>query len=137
MRKGSFFTRQPIFNQVLKLIPRSDIHSVSRQLNADYYCKKFTTCEHLVTMLYGILNKCEFLLEVTTRLPAWDQRIHHSGINNHPGRSTVSDANKRRNEVGFEKIYYQLLVKYRHILPDSQKRSKKNNLYIFDSTTVS
>ena len=136
MNKSNFFTGQPIFSQVLKFIPRADVFTISRDLKSDRYCKTFNTYSHLVTMLYGILNKCDSLREVTTGLLAWDQRIHHLGIDNHPRRSTISDANKRRGHEVFEKIYYKLLNRYQDILPDSRKRSKKNNLYIFDSTTI-
>lgn len=136
MSKGSFFTGQPIFNQILNLIPRSDIRTIARDCNSDRYCKSFGTYDHLVTMLYAIFNRCDSLREVTTGLLAWDQRIRHLGLMNHPRRSTISDANKRRNEQVFEQIYLKLLKQYHCFLPDSQKKSKKNNLYIFDSTCI-
>jgi transposase len=88
-------------------------------------------------MLYAILNQCTSLREVTTGLLAWEKRIYHLGMEFHPRRSTISDANKRRSHEVFEKIYFKLLDKYRSVLPDSQKRSQKDNLYIFDSTSIS
>lgn len=136
MNKSSFFTGQPIFNQVLNFIPRSVVSSVSRELSSDRYCKTFRTYDHLVTMLYAVLNQCNSLREVTTGLLAWDSRIAHLGIDSHPRRSTIADANKRRSEEVFEKIYYKLLERYSPVLPDSRRRNRKNNLYIFDSTTI-
>jgi hypothetical protein len=136
MSKGTFFTGQPIFNQILKFIPRSMVHAVSRELAADRYCKSFKTYEHLVTMLYAIFNQCTSLREVTTGLLAWDQRINHLGIQSHPRRSTISDANKRRTHEVFEKIYLNLLSRYKSILPDSRRCSDKDKLYIFDSTSI-
>lgn len=136
MSKGTFFTGQPIFNQILNFIPRSIVAAVARDLNADFYCKSFKTYDHLVTMLYGILNQCTSLREVTTGLLAWDKRIYHLGVESHPRRSTISDANKRRSHEVFEKIYFKLLGRYGAFLPDSRKRSRKNNLYIFDSTSI-
>lgn len=136
MSKGTFFTGQPIFNQILNFIPRSIINTVARDLKADFYCKSFKTYDHLVTMLYGIFNQCTSLREVTTGLLAWDKRIHHLGVESHPRRSTISDANKRRSHEVFEHIYFKLLKLYGAFLPDSRKRSHKNNLYIFDSTSI-
>ena len=136
MRKGSFFTGQPIFNQVLKFIPRRDVITIARQLDADRYYKNFKTYDHLVTMLYSIFNHCHSLREVTTGLLAWDHRIEHLGIDSHPRRSTFADANQKRSPEVFEKIYLKLLQRYQHLLPDSRKRSRKDNLYIFDSTTI-
>lgn len=136
MRKSSFFTGQPIFNQVLSYIPRSAISQVSREQNADRYCKSFRTYDHLVTMLYATLNQCTSLREVTTGLLAWEQRIYHLGLCAHPRRSTLADANQRRSAAVFEKIYLKLLARYQSVLPDSRKRSRKNNLYLFDSTSI-
>lgn len=136
MSKGSFFTGQPIFNQILSRIPRGQVKAIGRSWGADHYCKSFGTYEHLVTMLYAILNRCDSLREVTTGLLAWDQRIHHLGLKGHPRRSTFSDANKRRSEKVFEKIYFDLLARYERVLPDSRQQNKERNLYIFDSTSI-
>lgn len=136
MSKGTFFTGQPLFNQVLNYIPRAMVHGIAQKLNADYYYKSFKTYDHLVTMLYATFNQCTSLREVTTGLLAWENRIHHLGLKAHPRRSTIADANQQRNPEVFEKIYLGLLDKYRAVLPDSRKRSKKNNLYIFDSTSI-
>jgi Transposase DDE domain/Domain of unknown function (DUF4372) len=136
MSKNTFFTGQPIFTQLLNFIPRSAVHSVARELASDRYYKSFRTYEHLVTMLYSIFNHCTTLREVATGLLAWDRRIHHLGMDFHPRRSTLADANENRSHEVFEKIYFKLLARYRNLLPDSRKRSRKNNLYIFDSTTI-
>lgn len=137
MGKGSFFTGQPIFNQLLSYIPRGMVYQIAREYKADHYCKSFRTSDHLVTMLYATFNQCTSLREVTTGLLAWENRIHHLGMKAYPRRSTLADANKHRSAEVFEQIYLRLLAKYRPILPDSRKRSKKNNLYLFDSTSIS
>lgn len=136
MSKGSFFTGQPIFNQVLNYIPRGMVNRFARELQTDRYYKSFKTYDHLVTMLYAIFNRCTSLREVTTGLLAWEHRISHLGLTSHPRRSTISEGNEHRNPEVFEKIYLNLLNKYKPVLPDSQKKSKKNNLYIFDSTSI-
>lgn len=136
MSKSTFFTGQPVFNQILNFIPRLTINKIVAEHEADKYYKTFKTYDHLVTMLYGVLNQCTTLREVTTGLLAWEHRMQHLGINMPPRRSTISDANKNRSEKVFEDIYLSLLGRYKDILPDSQKKSRKNNLYIFDSTSI-
>jgi hypothetical protein len=137
MSKSSFFTGQPIFGQVLNFIPKQLVKSVSLSLQADRYCKRFTGYDHLVTMLYSVYNNCHSLREVSTGMLAWEQRINHLGIKHYPRRSTISDANKRRQAVFFEQVYMKLLSRYANILPDSRGCSRhKKNLYVFDSTTI-
>jgi hypothetical protein len=136
MSKGTFFIGQPIFNQVLSFIPRSMINQLAREHKSDYYCKRFTTYEHLVTMLYCVFNHCNSLREVSTGLLAWEQRISHLGIKHYPRRSTISDANSRRSESVFENIYFKLLDRYGEFLSDSRPNGKAKRLYIFDSTVI-
>jgi hypothetical protein len=87
-------------------------------------------------MLYAVFNNCTSIRELTSGLLAWEHRIRHLGVDYFPRRSTFSDANNRRSEEVFGKIYELLYKRYRHILPDSRK-DKSSRLYIADSTTIS
>ncbi len=137
MSKSSFFTGQPIFGQLLNLIPRSLVVGVSRSHQADRYCKRFSSYDHLVTMLYAVYNNCHSLREVSTGMLAWERRLNHLGIHHYPRRSTISDANKRRNPEFFEEVYKKLLSKYGKVLSDSRGVPRhQKRLYVFDSTTI-
>jgi len=129
-----FFTGQPVFSQLLNLIPEPMVRRLSKEMNADRYCKRFTSYDHVVTMLYAGFFQCTSLRELTTGLQANASRLNHLGLKHTPRRSTVSDANKRRDALFFERLYHQL---YRHYfgLPDSRK--KEQRLFIIDSTTIS
>ena len=88
-------------------------------------------------MLYAILSKCSSIREVTTGLMACDTKLSHLGVQYFPRKSTLSDANCRRDSQVFEKIYTLLYKQYGQSLPDSRKRDWRSKLYIFDSTTIS
>lgn len=136
MSKSTFFTGQPIFGQLLHFIPQSLIASISIKHNSDYYCKRFKTYEHLVTMLYSIYNKCDSLREISTGLLACGNRLGHLRLNHIPRRSTIADANCRRSAKVFESIYYALLKKYQFVLSDSRRKSLNSRVYLFDSTVI-
>jgi len=137
MNKSTFFSGQPIFTQLLKFIPKDSVVRIAQQHNADRYSKRFSTYEHLVTILYSIFNNCNSLREVATGMLASEQRLNHIGVRYHPRRSTISDANNRRTSDVFADIYYNLYKKYSSFLSDSRKNSKASKLYIFDATTIS
>lgn len=137
MNKSTFFSGQPIFAQLLKLIPKDSLFRIVSESHADHYCKRFSTYEHLVTILYAIFNNCNSLREVTTGMLASEQRLAHLGIRFHPRRSTISDANIRRQAEVFEKIYFSIFNKYAHFLSDSRTKSRASKLYILDATTIS
>ena len=79
MSKSKFFTGQPIFSQLLKFIPRHIVVKAARENGADRYCKRFSSYDHVVTILYAILNHCSSLREVSTGMLAWEQRLLHLG----------------------------------------------------------
>ena len=137
MAKTTFFTGQPIFNQILSLIPRSFITQLSRQYQCDRYCKKFRSFDHLVTLLYCTFHRCTSLREVVTGMQASMQRLLHLGLRSTPRRSTLADANSRRPAAFFQELYHQLYRHYYGSLPDSLKGKKlQDRLFIIDSTTI-
>lgn len=138
MGKGSFFTGQPIFNQLLCLIPRSILNQVVRQYQSDRYCKRFRSYNHLVSMLYASFHQCSSIREVITGMQACESRLSHFGVHSTPRRSTLADANKRRPSELFEDLYHKIYHYYYQISPDSQLSKKLHDrLYIVDSTVVS
>ena len=137
MAKNTFFFGQPIFSQLINLIPRGKVDKLAREHKSDYYCKKLDTYQHLITVLYGVMSGCNSLRELITGIVSYGTKITHCKFDYTPRRSTISDANKRRNYAVFEAIYNQLVKKYLPSLSDSQKQliiDKK--VYAIDSTTI-
>jgi hypothetical protein len=134
-RKHKFFTGQPIFSQLLSLIPSSMVAALCKKHRSNRYCKTFMAHDHLVTMLYQGFFQCLSLRELTTGLQANAERLRHLGLVHTPRRSTIADANKRRSADFFEELYHQIYKYYFSVLPDS--RPAKGGFYIVDSTTIS
>lgn len=138
MSKNANYIGQPIFSQLLKFLPRDKISTITRESKSDHYVKRFMTYDHLVTMLYSSFHNCRSLREVTTGMMACYGKLRHLGLNDCPKRSTLSDANRRRDSGVFEKIYHELYSSYRSVLSDSQNRGLLDRrLFIVDSTTIS
>lgn len=136
MNKSTFFSGQPIFNQLVKLLPKRIVITASKKHKADYYCKKFDTYHHLITMLYACYQQCTSLREVTTGMRACQGRLQNLGLKYLPARSTFSEANERRCYKVFEDIYKDLYNRYKHILPDSRFCNDNKNVVIVDSTSI-
>jgi hypothetical protein len=134
MHKDNFFTGQPVFSQLLDLIPRQLVARLSQKYNANRYCKAFMAYDHLVTMLYQGFYQCVSLRELITGLQANQRRLLHLGLVHTPRRSTLSDANGRRSADFFGALYHQLYSHLFNTLPDSRPLLQK--LFIIDSTTI-
>jgi hypothetical protein len=135
MSKSTFFTGQPILNQLLNLIDRGAVKTLSRAGQHDRYYRYFDTYTHLVTMLYCVLNKCTSSREVVSGMKACCNKLKHAGISKAPGRSTLCDANMKRSYKVFEQLYEQLYRRHKQLLPDSRLRTDAK-LFIADSSTI-
>ena len=137
MNKSKNFSGQPIIKQVLNFLDAKDIYRTAKKHNSDRYTKKFTTYEHLVTMIFAVISGCSSLREVSSIMLACEGKINHLGLTDFPKRSTLSDANKRRSAEVFADIYGGLYKRYRHFLSDSRTREPAiKDLKIVDSSTI-
>lgn len=137
MGKSNNFFGQPIFSQMIGLLNKSKITSRSLEHKSDHYCKRFSTFQHLITMVYGVTSGCNSLRELCGGIVSYGDKISHCKFDYSPKRSTISDANARRGCIVFEDIYADLVREYLPDLSDSHKQliiDKK--VYAIDSTTI-
>lgn len=138
MLKSTNFSGQPVFAQITGMISRSSFSTLVKQQDADRYCKRCKSWEHLISMLYCIMNNCTSLREVTQGIAAYGDKLNHLGLNYTPPRSTLSDANIRRSEVFFGLLYQKLYQRYQELLSDSGKdKALLKRIFLIDSTTIS
>ena len=140
MNKGSHFIGQPAYGQLINLLDRTEILEISRSNGGERYVKNFDVWHHLLIMLYAVIKRFDSLREITDSMFPEARKLAHLGISIMPRRSTLSDANARRSEAIFEKIYRSLYARYKDELSsDSRKNPSSswiNRLQIIDSTTV-
>jgi predicted RNA-binding protein with RPS1 domain len=138
MSKSTHFFGTSVLGQLISLIDDYIIRGNAKKHNSDRYVKKFTTRDHLVSMIFCVFAKCSSLREVSGAMIGLSGKTKHFKLTNLPYKSTLSDANKRRNPEVFEGIYYSLLKKYKHLISDSRILDViKKQIEIFDSTTIS
>ena len=139
MGKNIYFFGNPVFGQLINLIPEHLIKDLVSNNNSDYYYKRFKTYDHLVVMLYACLHQCESLRVLVTGIQAHQQKLRHLGLKDIPKRSTISDANRLRDSIFFEQLFHNLVNHFMGNLSDSRFTAKDkihHRLFIVDSTTV-
>lgn len=138
MGKSKNFSGQPIFNQLLKFIDKSEIRKIAKKHDAERYVKKFTTYHHLVVMLFVAFEGYHSIRETILGLLANAHKLSHLGISYLVRRSTFSEANGRRSSKVFGDIYMSVYRKHASFLADSRLSDvEMKRLYIMDSTTIS
>ena len=139
MGKGSEnkLVGQPIFKQVLNLIPREVVNRVIYKHQGDRYCKSFSTWDELTTLLFGVFERCDSAREVCDGMAALSGKLNYLGMDCSPAKSTFNDALNRRSEKVFEEIYFALLSYFAPVLSDSRKEGISfKRFFAFDSTTI-
>ncbi len=138
MSKTTYFFGQSVFGQLISLIDSNIITNASKTCNSDRYVKKFKTKDHLISMLFCTFAKCSSLREVSGAMLGLSGKTHHFQLDHIPKRSTLGDANQRRESEVFGIIYNKLLSKYGNVFSDSRVKDLINKqIEIFDSTTIS
>ena len=141
MGKSTFFFGQPVYGQLVKSLKREKILEMSRNHGGEKYVKSFDGYTHLLTMLYAVIMRFDSLREIETAMTAEVRKLHHVGIESVPKRSTLSDANARRDEKFFEEVYRDLYEANKaQLTSDSRQDGVANwikQLRIIDSTTIS
>jgi hypothetical protein len=128
---------QPILGQVLKLVDKWSFNKLVKEKKSDHYYKAFKSWPHLVTMLFGILSRCDSMAETCEGLRAMSGKLNQLGLEKAPAKSSAGDGLRNRNESFFEALYYQLADQFKSFLSDSRTMGLTvKELFIVDSTTI-
>lgn len=131
------FVGQPIFSQILSLISKEKFSKLVNQTQSDHYYKSFHSWPHFVTMLFGILSRCDSMGDTCEGLKAMSGKLNHLGLKQSPAKSTAGDGLRNRSNKFFEALYYQLVEQYTQCLSVSRSFGLSiKELLIVDSTTI-
>ncbi len=123
-----------IFSELLRLCPRYQFDRAVERHQGDRYVKTFTTWQQFITMLYSQVKQKDSLRDIESGLLTQSARWYHIGLTS-VRRSTLADANNKRDHRVFEDLFYHILSRCQGLTPRHRLRFK-NPLYSIDSTTI-
>ena len=94
------------------MIPSTLISRAISKFNSDKHCQTYFTRDQLFSTMFGQLNNCHTLREITLGIDQSPEFLYDVGLKQSPAKSTMSDGNKKRNYQVFETIYKMLLQHY-------------------------
>ncbi len=115
------------FGEILKLLDRKIVTESIRKHSSDKYSKGFGTWNQLVAMIFSQLSDCKSLRDLEIRFNAKSQNHYHFG-SKALKKSTLSDANKNRDNIVFRDIA-NALIKW-------QGKEIKDVVSLIDSSTI-
>ena len=123
-----------IFNQLIQMLPDYEFSKLVDRFDGNRYTKYFTAKQQLITILYSQIKRKDSLRDIVTGLRMQSTKLYHLGLEK-VCRSTLSDANTKRDYHIFEGLFYRLLARCKDLTPRHKFRFK-NPLYTVDSTTI-
>jgi len=120
-----------LFSHLLAHLPQSLIYKATHLFNAERYDKSFKVRDHLTALLFGQFARLQSLRDLVTTFNSHPHAHYHLGMRV-LSRSTLSDANQRRNPDTFRFIVEQLMASIHR----KQRQQLGSLLTLIDSTPI-
>ena len=126
-----------VFSQLCDFLPTDHFKWLVKKYDGNKYVKSFTCWNHLLVLLYGQLSNREGLRDLIVSITPFKSAFHHLGFGKNVSRSNLSKA----NEIREVKIFQEFADKMVSIAREKRGAVKdffiSNNVYAFDSSTIS
>ena len=130
MHKGKY-----VFAQLLDFIDKDVFLRIVNKYNGNHYVKLFTCWNQLAVLMFGQLSNRESLRDLVLATQAHASKAYHLGFGKHAARSTLADANTKRDYRIFEEFAYKMIAEAQKCRIDDIFKLN-GNVYAFDSMTV-
>jgi hypothetical protein len=126
-----------VFRQLLQFLPRHDFNLSVRRYRGEHWVKSFTTFDQFLCLAYAQITGRESLRDIETCLNSHRDKLYHVGFRGAVSRTTLADANERRDYRIFEDFGHVLIGIAQKLYRDEPVAVElKQPLYAFDSTTI-
>lgn len=128
---------QTVFAQLVELLPRRAFENAVQRYGGRHRVRSFSCMDQLLCMVFAQLTGRASLRETVSCLRAIGPRRYHCGIRGPVSRSTLADANERRDHRIFMDTALAMIAAARLELPvDADLRRLNAEAYAIDSTTI-
>jgi IS4 transposase len=126
-----------VFAQLLELLPRRAFDLAIARYGGDKKLRRFSCNDQLLCMVFAQVTGRSSLRETVTCLRALGSRRYHCGIRATPARSTLAEANERRDFRIFMDTALSMIASARLELPVDMDLKRLNiQAFAIDSTTI-
>lgn len=126
-----------VFSQVLDFLPRKQFRKCVSRYRGNHRTRSFTCYDQFLCMAFAQLAYRESLRDTVLCLRAMREKLHHVGIQGKVARSTLSDANEKRNWRIYCDFAQVLIGRARKLYADDDFGLQlSETVYALDSSTI-
>ena len=126
-----------IFSQLMDFLPIHQFRRCVRRYNGNYHMKFFSCLDQFLCMAFAQLSYRESLRDIESCLRAMQNKLYHMGIRSRVSRSTLADANEKRDWRIYADFAQVLINIARDLYTDDEFGVELDEtVYAFDSSTI-
>jgi hypothetical protein len=126
-----------LFAQVMDFLPWKTFHRIAQRHHADHRMRTLSCVEQFRVMAFAQLTYRESLRDIEACLSAQASKLYHMGLTQPVARSTLADANERRDWRIYAEFAQRLIVRARALYAaDSFGIELAHTVYALDATTI-
>jgi len=131
------YTGKTLFAQIMDYLPWKTFHRIVSRYDGDYRVRTLPCAEHFRTLAFAQLTYRESLRDIEACLSAQSAKLYHMGIGSPIRRSTLADANERRDWRIYAEFAQRLITEARKLYAkEDLGLDLENTVYALDSTTI-
>ena len=126
-----------IFSQIMDFIPLHEFHKCVRRYQGQHRLRRFSCYDQFLCMAFAQLTYRESLRDIEICLRAMQPKLYHAGFRGKASRSTLADANEKRD--------WRIYADFAHVLIHTARAlyvtedfglELQQTTYALDSTTI-
>lgn len=131
------YTGRIVFSQLIDFMPVWDFRRCVRRYRGEHRLRTFSCFDQFLCMAFAQLTFRESLRDIETCLRAMQPKLYHAGIRGRVSRSTLADANEKRDWRIYADFAQVLIRTARRLYAkDDFGVTLEQTAYVFDSTTI-
>jgi hypothetical protein len=126
-----------VFAQILDFLPQYEFDKCVARYSGNFRVRKFPAYEQFLVLAFAQLTWRESLRDIETCLASFGPKLYHAGIRQPTSRSTLADANEKRDWRIFADFAHVLIQQATTLYADEPFHSElQAAAYALDSTTI-
>jgi len=126
-----------VFSQLMDFLPMHQFRRCVDKYNGNYHMKSFSCFDQFLCMAFAQLSYRESLRDIESCLRAMQSKMYHMGIRSRISRSTLADANEKRDWRIYADFAHVLINIARDLyIDDDFGVELKEMVYALDSSTI-
>lgn len=131
------YTGKTLFAQLMDFLPWTTFTRIVDRYSGNHRVRTLPCAEHFRVLAFAQLTYRESLRDIEACLAAQSAKLYHMGIRSPIKRSTLADANERRDWKIYAEFAQRLIAQARKLYAEEDLGlDLSNTVYALDSTTI-